>query len=72
MGCEYSSQKELYFSVPQGSCAEPVLYLAYANTIKEIVPTSESIYDYADDHTLMNCFKSGDLRAELKCIEAID
>ena len=36
VGCEYSSPKELHFSVPKGSCAGPVLYLAYASTIREI------------------------------------
>ena len=43
----------------------------YASTMREIVPTSISLYRYADDHALMNCFKSGDLCAELKCIEDI-
>ena len=72
VGCEYSSPKELYFSVPQGSCAGPVLYLVYASTMREIVPTSISLYGYADDHALMNCFKSGDLCAELECIDDIE
>ena len=72
MGCEYSSPKELYFSIPQGPCTGPVLYLAYASTMREIVPTAISIYGYADDHALMNCFESGDLCAELECIEDIE
>ena len=72
VGCEYSSPKELYFSVPQGSCAGPVLFLAYASIMREIVPTSILLYGHADYHALMDCFKSGDLCAELKCIEDIE
>ena len=31
-----------------------------------------SLYGYADDCALMNCFISGDLSAEVKCIEDIE
>ena len=33
-----SEDKELRFSIPQGSCAGPVLYSAYASTLQEVVP----------------------------------
>ena len=33
----YSSARQLNFSIPQGSVAGPVLYLAYANTLEEVV-----------------------------------
>ena len=36
-GC-FSSNKELKFSVPQGSCAGPVLYTAYSSTMAKVVP----------------------------------
>ena len=35
-----STEKPLLFSVPQGSVAGPVLYNAYASTLKEIVSSS--------------------------------
>ena len=40
--------KELCFSVPQGSCAGPVLYSAYASTLQEVVPLD--LHGCADDH----------------------
>ena len=33
----YSTERQLSFSVPQDSVAEPVLYLAYASTLKEVI-----------------------------------
>ena len=32
----YSSARQLNFSIPQGSVAGPVLYLAYASTLEEV------------------------------------
>ena len=37
IGKEYSERKSLNFSVPQGSCAGPVLYLSYATSISDVV-----------------------------------
>ena len=36
----YSIEKQLQFSVPQGSCTGPTAYLAYASTMREI-PSSQ-------------------------------
>ena len=33
----YSTERQLNFSVPQGSVAGPVLYLAYASTLEEVI-----------------------------------
>ena len=33
----YSSVRQLNFSVPQGSVAGPVFYLAYASTLEEVI-----------------------------------
>ena len=60
VGCEYSSPKELYFSVPQGPCSGPVVYPTYAITMREIVPISILLHGCENDHAQMNCFKSGD------------
>ena len=45
-----SAPRELSFSVPQGSCAGPVLYLAYASTLEKEVSQNIGIHGYADDH----------------------
>ena len=33
----YSTERQLNFSVPLGSVARPVLYLAYASTLEEVI-----------------------------------
>ena len=59
----YSTPRELPFSVPQGSCAGPVLYSVYALTIQHTITNDQiSLYGYADDHGLrMTC------RPEAEC-----
>ena len=52
-----SSNKKLKFSVPQGSCAVPVLYTAYSSTMAEVVPKHISIHGYADDHGLKKSYR---------------
>ena len=61
IGKDYSEKKSLSFSVPQGSCAGPVLYLSYAASISDVVsdvsdeedPRPISIIGFADDHAMM-------------------
>ena len=72
VGDQFSSLKELHFSVPQGSCTGPVLYLAYASTMQEIIPSSISLYGYADDHALKVNFKADNRNAETSCISDIE
>ena len=51
----YSEEKNLTFSVPQGSLNGPFLYLAYASTIQNLTKIQHrntSIYGFADDHAL--------------------
>ena len=52
----YSTEKPLDFSVPQGSCAGPVLYSVYASTMREVVPSTTDLHGYADDHALKQSF----------------
>ena len=47
-----SSGRDLAFSVPQGSCSSPVLFLAYTSTFPQVVDSRLSIYGFADDHNL--------------------
>ena len=53
VGKEYSTPRELVFSVPQGSCGGPVLYLAYSSTIREVIlDNTISLNGFADNHAL--------------------
>ena len=53
----HSTEKPLSFSVPQGSVAGPVLYNAYASTLREVVIPSINLHGFADDHTIKDSFK---------------
>ena len=86
VGRTYSSVRELKCSVPQGSCAGPILYTVYASTLEEVVcglegevlsPNNNSLipktdlHGFADDHALKNSFKAGDLEVERTCISTL-
>ena len=47
-----SSEKDLAFSVPQRSCAGPVLFLAYTPTFPQVVDSQLNIYGFAGNHYL--------------------
>ena len=66
------SDYSLAFSVPQGSCAGPILYSAYASIMKEIVPPSIDIHGYADDHALKSSFLASSLTAEKSSIHGLE
>ena len=55
---DLSSIKDLTFSVPQGSCAGPVLYSLYAATLQEVIPATVAIHGYADDHAFKSSFST--------------
>jgi hypothetical protein len=67
----YSSPKIIDFSVPQGSCAGPVLFLAYSSTLADIIPQDVSLYGYADDHATKTTFSSGNLHSQCRAIETL-
>ena len=71
VGASYSNIRELSFSVPQGSCAGPVLYLVYASTMQEAVPSDIQIHGYADDHALKISFNAKDRAEESKSIDCL-
>ena len=54
-----SSERDLAFSVPQGSCAGPILFLAYTLTFPQVADSQLSIYTIADDHNLSCGFIPG-------------
>ena len=53
----HSTEKPLSFSVPQGSVTGPVLYNAYASTLREVVIPSIDLHGFADDHMIKDSFK---------------
>jgi hypothetical protein len=64
VGREYSDVMEFGFSVPQGSCAGPTLYSAYASTLPESVDKSLIIHGFADDHAIKKALRL-DLRRKI-------
>ena len=56
---------DLPFSVPQGSCAGPVLYSAYASTLQEVMNEKDELpkeskpielHGFVDDHAYKRSF----------------
>lgn len=54
---EFSTQRILDFSVPQGSLGGPVMYSQYASTLQYEVPSDFKLHGYADDHCLKKTHK---------------
>jgi len=53
-----SEPRKLDVSVPQGSCAGPILYTVYASTIGDLFEKAiHTILGYADDHAMYKSFK---------------
>ena len=73
VGETYSSKKEnVTFSVPQGSCAVPVLYSAYASTVTEVLPGNLEIYGYANGHAIKVSFTGGEERTETLALGTLE
>ena len=68
IGEEYSSMRELPFSVPQGSCAGAQLFNLYCSTVQEIVNPPLTLHGFADDHAVGNRFKPGEGGEEARCM----
>ena len=52
-----STEKDLAYSVPQGSVAGHVLYNCYASTISEVVKPPLQFHGFGDDHIVKDSFK---------------
>ena len=69
---KYSSEKDLTFSVPQGSCAGAVLFTAYCSPIEDQIERDCTLNGFADDHSIRKSFKAGnkiqehDTRSEIQ------
>ena len=56
MGNTYSGEKDLTFSVPQGSCSGANLFNMYSRTISKEIDSSLNLDKFADDHSIMKEF----------------
>ena len=54
---QYSAQKTMDFSVPQGSTQGAYLFICYASTLNEMVPKSLTLNGFADYHSIRKSFK---------------
>ena len=54
---KYSTDKNINFSVPQGSINGPVLFNSYSSTINEVIDTEIAVSVFADDHNLQKDFQ---------------
>ena len=55
----HSSEHELQCSNPQGSFAGPVVYLAYASSLQEVLTLDIPLHRFADDHSVKKAFRAG-------------
>ena len=47
-----SQARSIDFSVPEGSCAGPVLYSAYASSLQTVIPEGVDLNSFADNHNV--------------------
>ena len=59
IGSVFFLEHELQCSVPQGSCAGPVAYVAYASTLQEVIPSDIPLHGFEDDHLVKKAFTAG-------------
>ena len=67
-----SSERSLEFSVPQGSCGGPVLYLAYASSLQTEIPASVRLNAFANDHSLNYAFKANNREQEAETMNCLE
>ena len=74
IGKAYSELIDWEFSVPQGSCVGPILFLLYARTIAEVILPPLDIHGYADDHGFKGKFRAewNDNKIELSTIKKLE
>ena len=67
-----SSIHSLDFSVPQGSCAGPMLYTMYASMLQYQISEGMDLNGFADDHLVNRLFNPNDRNDELGTIELLE
>ena len=69
---KYSDEKQLTYSVPQGSCSGAYLFNLYCSTLNDIVPSDLHLSGFTDDHSVREEFRANDRNAELQTKEKIE
>ena len=69
---KYSDEKQLTYSVPQGSCSGAYLFNLYCSTLNDIIPSDLHLSGFADDHSVRKEFRANDRNAELQTKEEIE
>ena len=69
---KYSDEKQLTYSVPQGSCSGAYLFNLYCSTLNDIVPSDLHLSGFVDDHAVRKEFRANDRNAELQTKEEIE
>ena len=68
-----SSIQSLDFSVPQGSCAGPMLYMVYVSTLQYQIPKGMDLNGFvADDHSVNKSFNPNHRKDELRTTESLE
>ena len=68
-----SEPKDVNFGVPQGSCAGPVLYTAYASSLSQVVSRHmPNTLGYADYHARYSSFKVTETENIVNAVSAME
>ena len=68
----YSSNLELFCSVPQGSLGGPSVYTVYASTMQSVVWEETYLHGFADDHVLKKSFKASNRVTERDSVSSLE
>ena len=72
VGNLYSKERPLTFSVPQGSCLGAVMFIAYIESLSDIILHPIQLAGFADDHSICDKFKpNSDRNAEKQTINRL-
>ena len=62
---KYSEEKQLTYSIPQGSCSGANLFNVYCSMFNDVVPLDLHLNGFAGDHSVRKKFKANGRSAEL-------
>ena len=71
VGNKYSRNRDLTFSVPQGSAAGANFFVSYCESLISVIPPSITLQGFADDHFMHRAFKAGHQMAERLAISSL-
>ena len=72
IGNSYSTPKELYFSVPQGSCSAANIFTCCNALIEKAIPSHITINGFADDHSIRENYKGSGRQQEISTKQELE